>query len=541
MEDRKKTSETGLSGLSSRLRELQATNKSQTSAIDKLERQLRILADTKGVSIGDVRASLLEACQGEAFNELQNEVGVLRAKLDAAHHSNAGAHADKGSSFEKEAANRTIADLQLKLGELEENEGVLRKELSGLYKGLKERTSKATQLEASCAKLRGELEKNKEQVDVTQQMSTKLVMKAEADAEKEKYAQQVEFDCLKGQLRDSEVQLKMEIDRSKLLEEELDARERELQLKSDQFNSRFTLQDERILDMEQQLSSLYTAFGMEEEDRAGEADRRAVLETYLTDADSELAQQIHKVDEVKSSSPVSSVQSANLSFRSESTPTQTLHGTELRGTPNPPQVLLSGWLMKKDKTSLVGGGWKKRYFALTRSDDGSCRMRYSDAPGQKVKGTFGNIIPGSSTVRQTTQYSKWPHAFELRINPRDAQSRVLCAAAPGQKCLSKWLAALRKITDIPDSDMEAALVASMQEQHRNPAVRDGGTDTDSAINANIRQQSARHPPVNSGNRTVKYSANSTPAPPVGRQQGRGQSEDQEAMRVAKDLYQSGLL
>lgn len=553
--DRKNPAGQGLSELSAQLRQLQQKNLSQASVIDKLERQLRILAETKGVSIGDVKSSLIEACQSEAFSELQNEVAVLRDKLEAAQRSNAA----KGpSSFEKEAADRTIADLQLRIGELEENEGIMRKEVSGLYKNLKDQTSKATRLEATCARLRENLEKHEERAKMTKQMSTQLVMKAEADAEKEKNAQKVEIDRLKGKVHDAEVQLQMEIDKSKLLEEELDAREKELQLKSDQFNSRFKLQDERIVDLEQQMSSLYTAFGMEEEDRAGEADRRAVLETYLNNADSELAQQIHKVEEKEKkgtlplSSPSSKAQSA-------STSTPTLYTTEIKGAADAPQVLLSGWLMKKDK-NILAGGWKKRYFALTQSAEG-CRLRYSDAPGKKVKGTFGNIVVGRSTVRQTTEYaSKWPHAFELRINPHDPQSKVLCAAAPGQRCLDKWIEALRKVTEVTDAEMEFALKASMQEQQMDSAIMASmreqqsvryankrrtsdaqDSDMDSAIKASVREQSVRSSGESNDHEVRSAHSSDSTGAYSRRQLGQDQSEANVDMKVAADLYKSGLI
>lgn len=549
--DQKKPAGGGLSELSAQLRQLQQKNLSQASVIDKLERQLRILAETKGVSIGDVKTSLIEACQSEAFSELQNEVAVLRDKLEAAHRSSAV----KGpTSFEKEAADRTVADLQLRIGELEENEGIMRKELSGLYKNLKDQSSKATQLEATCARQREEVEKNAEQSQVTRQMSTKLVMKAEADAEKEKNAQKVEIDRLNGKVRDAEVQLQMEIDKSKLLEEELDARENELQLKSDQFSSRFKLQDQRIVDLEQQMSSLYTAFGMEEEDREGEAQKRAVLQTYLKNADSELAQQIHKVEEKdkQGNSPPSQTQS--VSTRSASTPT---HTAELSGAADTPQVLLSGWLMKKDKSILAGAGWKKRYFALTRATDGACKLRYSDAPGKKVKGAFGNLVPGRSVVRQTTEYaSKWPHAFELRINPHDSQSKVLCAAAPGKRCLEKWLAALRKVTEATDVHMEAALKASMLEQQTDSAIKasireqsvrhtqgrtpdsQAGSDMDSTIKASMRQQRDSY---SGGSDEDETNSSYLPGAYATRQQGQDQRDANGNVKVAADLFKSGLI
>lgn len=74
----------GLSELSKQLRILQAKNEAQSVEINRLERQLRILAELQGISVADLRKALEDACANEAFGELQHRVAKLRAELEAA-------------------------------------------------------------------------------------------------------------------------------------------------------------------------------------------------------------------------------------------------------------------------------------------------------------------------------------------------------------------------------------------------------------------------------------------------------------------------
>ena len=75
----------GLSELSKQLRIYQAKNDTQGIEINRLERQLKILADLQGISVADLRRALEEACANEAFAEMQQRVASLRAQLEAAH------------------------------------------------------------------------------------------------------------------------------------------------------------------------------------------------------------------------------------------------------------------------------------------------------------------------------------------------------------------------------------------------------------------------------------------------------------------------
>ena len=161
----------GLSELSKQLRVLQAKNESQAVDINRLERQLRILADLQGISVADLRKALEQACASEAFGELQHTVAKLKYELEAA-------TLLKQAELRKDAAAPYIANLELKVGELEEVEEKQQLEIRSLYEGLREERAKSTQYESENQKLKKALQdtiemlekeriKNKEQVTKT--------------------------------------------------------------------------------------------------------------------------------------------------------------------------------------------------------------------------------------------------------------------------------------------------------------------------------------------------------------------------------------
>ena len=137
----KAASSAGLSELSKQLRILQAKNESQAVDINRLERQLRILAELQGISVADLRKALEDACADEAFGELQHRVAKLRAELEASQLA-------KRAEFSKDAAGKEIANLELRVGELEEVEEKHQKEIHHLYEQLRHERERATRLEA---------------------------------------------------------------------------------------------------------------------------------------------------------------------------------------------------------------------------------------------------------------------------------------------------------------------------------------------------------------------------------------------------------
>jgi PH domain len=150
----------GLSELSKQLRTLQLTNHAQGSQIDKLERKLQILSDLKGVSVNDLKSALNEACQGEAYNELRMEVETLRAQLDLARSNNKTRFTPKSNA---------VANLQLRIGELEEVEESLQSKMSTLYDDLRQQSAKATQFQHSSSMWQNKAEELQSQYETLEQ------------------------------------------------------------------------------------------------------------------------------------------------------------------------------------------------------------------------------------------------------------------------------------------------------------------------------------------------------------------------------------
>eukprot|EP00934_Nitzschia_sp_Nitz4_P004419 Nitzschia sp. Nitz4//scaffold10_size219509//15886//18247//NITZ4_001394-RA/size219509-augustus-gene-0.209-mRNA-1//1//CDS//3329532818//4409//frame0 len=140
----KAASSAGLSELSKQLRILQAKNEAQSVEINRLERQLRILAELQGISVADLRKALEDACANEAFGELQNRVAKLRAELEAANLA-------KQKELRQDATAPHIANLELRVGELEEVEEKHQTEIHHLYEQLRHERARATRLEAEGA------------------------------------------------------------------------------------------------------------------------------------------------------------------------------------------------------------------------------------------------------------------------------------------------------------------------------------------------------------------------------------------------------
>lgn len=539
----------GLSELSKQLRVLQAKNQAYCNEVDKLERQLSILAVLKGVSTAELRDALTDACKGAAHADLQNQVGYLRARLDAVALGDEFAVTD----FEKSVSSKTIATLQLRVGEGEEVEDKLRTEITSLYQQLNEQASKSTRLESTCDQQKKHLEeredltnKCKEQAEVLEEevksskaeieclttyaQETSLELQVLKDRVKEQKTRQVasvgklaqaedtlrgelsnayhslseqtskairlecscsqhdkklgemaerakkyinkitslraarddaqtEITSLKRHLQETEVELRVKNDRSNVLEGQVEARESESQLRSDQFKSRFTVQDERIYDLEQQLSSLYVAFEILRQERNTEKEMRLALGENLNAADHQVAHQIYTEEGGQRKDPQVTPQKLE---PSPSAPVMTRsampqayppirESIPLRQPPVSPatpitptiQKLAAGYLWKRDKSILKG--WKQRFFVLF-GKDGNFHICYSDAPKEKVKGVI-EITAGVSSVTQTKEFSNKPYAFVLRVNPQDLHSPPeLYAAANTNEDLLKWLSVLRVAT-----------------------------------------------------------------------------------------------
>lgn len=140
-----------------------------------------------------------------------------------------------------------------------------------------------------------------------------------------------------AQAREAQMNSRVEKDEMALTIKALQEADSQSDLRLAQFKARFSVQDERITDMEQQLSSLYAAFGLIKEEQDVEDRKRAALEHNLNEADKEMARQVEDVEKKKSQrnlmSPLSSGNATT--GRPDQLPTTPGSSTGLHATPDP--------------------------------------------------------------------------------------------------------------------------------------------------------------------------------------------------------------
>ena len=135
-----KRSSGGLSELSNQLQISRAQNEAIKVEINRLERQLKILADLQGIKVDDLRKALEDACANEAFEEMQNRVAKLRSELEAA-------TLIKQAELRRDVAAPHIASLEARIKELEDSEAILRKENYKLRENLEAESMRADELD----------------------------------------------------------------------------------------------------------------------------------------------------------------------------------------------------------------------------------------------------------------------------------------------------------------------------------------------------------------------------------------------------------
>lgn len=117
-------------------------------------------------------------------------------------------------------------------------------------------------------------------------------------AQQEKWMQQLRNKD--NEVREAQTRSQVEQGQLALKIKELQDADSQSDLRLAQFKARFNVQDERINDMDQQLSSLYTAFGIIKEDQDQEDKKRAALQINLKEADEEMARHVEVNENNKS-------------------------------------------------------------------------------------------------------------------------------------------------------------------------------------------------------------------------------------------------
>jgi hypothetical protein len=148
--------------------------------------------------------------------------------------------------------------------------------------------------------------KSAQQILAEQELMARLLKEKADELRAAEARSKAEQERLLQQLRDKDaemrtVQTKAQVEQGKmaLKIKELEDVDSQSDLRLAQFKARFNVQDERIGDMDQQLSSLYTAFGIIKQDQDEEAVKRATLQINLNEADEEMARHMHDVETSK--------------------------------------------------------------------------------------------------------------------------------------------------------------------------------------------------------------------------------------------------
>jgi hypothetical protein len=327
--------------------------------------------------------------------------------------------------------------------------------------------------------------------------------------EQEKWLQQLKEKDNK--VREARMNDQVEKDKMALTIKELKDADSQSELRLAQFKARFSVQDERITDMEQQLSSLYTAFGLIKEEQDAEDMKRAALECNLNEADEEIARQVDGVERKQSQRNPMSSGSVNggtpdpwagttpvNSGRSEATAgvprTIRTSATEI-STPGMMSPTATAQMVETPPMPVIAqpfdpspqrtpGTWE-----LLFPDPGSTNTRSFPSPASTSQN--GLLIKGVLLVKSKSVMRKWksrfcrlylvrnhyqwdlegksytlgtgiskvefypnhPLSFSVYTNPFDDMAPVVHAAASNEEDYHRWMSALTMATTGRDSDV----------------------------------------------------------------------------------------
>lgn len=504
----------GLSELSKQLRILQNKNQNQSLEIDKLQRQLRILSELQNVNVNDIRSALELACQAEAYGELQTRITSLRAELEVVQLTAASASSTSKSSVhpattaallpvnmpspEDVQNKQIIANLELRIGELEEIDEQRRDEIHQLYTQLQNQQASSSEIQSKCDQLRNENEQLQLQLKQQKQKREESLRKVsevqgneiravavveDTNTKEEIQKLQAANVLALAQVRESETWANMVTEKLKLCEQQRDTTEKELNLRNVQYKARYLVQEENISDLRQQLISLYTAYDFIKEEKERDDIARNQLQALLGHADAEVARQVDEIDHQSQrgsyiSTPTTPTSSNNhpkkspLSYRRESITPTAIHvvppespmmdrsassSSSLLMQKQPLQEsapIMSGDLLIKDTRGMIKK-WRKRHVKLYAT------VSHFHLDVEEEKGYAIQI--GISSVEI---YAKYPYGILIYMGKRSGLSLVV--AATNAKDFHDWMTVLTYATtgtdysntDVTNSDEFMSVVPS---------------------------------------------------------------------------------
>jgi len=498
-----------LSELSVQLRKLQNENNAQANEIDRLERQIRILSELKGVSIHELRDALRLACEGEAHGELRAIVGKLQAKVDNAGFDNSGGLGR--TNFAPQDNSRARLALELRVGELEELENTLRADLSSLYQQIARLTENNTTLKTENLQQQAQLKewerrwaaKEAEEIKKGSIVAVPMASSAGSYNYSDFAVGNTQATSLADQQRLLELSTALEGEKVQriLLESQMESSKKSYDLKIDQYQHRIKFLEGQINDLEQQMNSLYVAFDMMQKDRTKERESSLMWKNNLLQSDAALAKEESEKERGKHQpQPLSPPPCDNQSLKQSKIPIRTGHSsfstssnngisspniphrastpqTSVKPAVHPPIVeghllllldnydqpllpqanvasstsqskrkLLIKTPSQRRKSSSLG--LKKQYCVL-HGANGLYQLRYGDTYLGPVAGVHEFVTTGVSSIEHTERSSKFDYGFEIVINPNDESenSPSLCCAAENEEDFMRWMAALMGVID----------------------------------------------------------------------------------------------
>ncbi|KAI2510127.1 hypothetical protein MHU86_4294 [Fragilaria crotonensis] len=369
------------------------------------------------------RMKELEQSLGERDKELEKQ-RKLATKYKAKTEKAASAQSI-ASKEHKEMYERCVLELQHHRAKEEECSVALEKEKLTVQ-----------DLNKMCEALKGDIDNFKKQELILQKENTNA---------------KTTIDRLQNELTENKMQVNIQEKEIESLQAQIQSTEEEAELRHKQFKTRFKVQDERIEDLVQQLASLVTAFNLERGERTEEHKTQTVLKESLVGADSEVAHQLHDIEEEKQNPPRSpdpSAAVASAAFVSPQRAASLL--TPPRRVSYQPEPfdnhsevgVAQGYLLKKEFA-----GWKKKYYYLHGNlTAGVFKLSFGDAPGRATKGFIDGIRTTISRVQSSYDFPKQPYCFVLRLNPHDHKSPTIYFAATSQEDHDLWMTALNMVT-----------------------------------------------------------------------------------------------
>jgi predicted nucleic acid-binding Zn-ribbon protein len=493
-----------LSELSVQLRKLQNENNAQANEIDRLERQIRILSELKGISIHEIRDALRVACEGEAHGELRSVVGKLQAKVDSAGLDNSRGLVRK--DFAPQDNSRARLALELRVGELEELENTLRADLSSLYQQVARLTENNTTLKTENLQQKARLEewerrwRAKEEEEVKKGSIVAVPMASTGSYNYSDFTAvntQVSLADQQNRLVAAETALAGEKEQKQLLQSQMESTNKSYELKIDQYQHRIQFLEGQLNDLEQQMNSLYVAFGMMSVDRTKERESSLMWKNNLLQSDAALAKEESEKEKQQQQPPPPTPPSDNQSMKQSKIPIRPGHSSystsnngvslpsiarrvstpqaSVKPAVHPPiiqghllllldnlnqpllpqanvasstsqskrKLLLKTPSQRRRSSSL---GLKKQYCVLHGSN-GLYQLRYGDTYTGSVAGVHEFLTTGVSSIEHTERSSRFDYGFEIVINPNAEDSLSLCCAAESEEVFMRWMAALMGVID----------------------------------------------------------------------------------------------